>query len=56
MDTWQGQILLSYFPITLEGFSVAKSVTIEKSQIPIQEKKKNKPLIKKNLLCVIFPT
>ena len=40
MDTWQGQILLSYFPITLDGFSVAKSVTIEKSQIPIQEKKK----------------
>ena len=57
MDTWQGQILLSYFPITLEGFCVAKSVTIEKSQIPIQEKKKiNKPLILKNLLCVIFPT
>lgn len=44
MDTWhiimtQGQIILSYFRITLEGFCVAKSVTIEKSQIPIQEKK-----------------
>lgn len=38
------QILLANFPITLEGFSVGKSVTIEVTQIPIQDESTNKPL------------
>lgn len=52
----RGQTLSAYFPISLEGFSVGKSVTIEVSQIPLQEENTNKPPDLTHLPCVLFPT
>lgn len=50
-----GQTLSAYFPVTLQGFTVGKSVIIEVIQIPIQEENNNKALIKNIFALCCFP-
>lgn len=52
-DTWSD--LSAYFPVSLEGFSVGKLVTIEVRQIPLQEENTNKPPDLKDLPVFFSP-